>query len=300
MILVTIDLISANTGERETLGEVRIANDGRGTPEIGNYNVRLMRKKGRKPWRLGKVTGFHRQSRGVYDLLYLGLVAAGIPDRVKSAKATDHPIEAALEELNGVIRQAMANHPDAAKAVRLLASTLAEKLAPPERPVRVPPAGEAPQPPSRAYTWKRTGGYEVSSAGDKRFSALFATLPDGRTIEEWYQCDVKGYQIGGRDWKLGKGKPPLFLYENDQLWGLYLSLWRLWALHHIREMQELRVFADEHGGVLCDRFGHTPINQARALSILLNEGFDEHLPADVVTPSTPAPQPSSAFPELES
>lgn len=35
-------------------------------------------------------------------------------------------------------------------------------------------------------------GYEVSSSGDKRFSALFAKMADGRTIEEHYQCDIKG------------------------------------------------------------------------------------------------------------
>lgn len=130
MIRVTIDLISANTGATETLGEVRIANDGRGTPEIGHYNVRLMRRDGTKPWRLGKVTGFRRQSRGVYDLLYLALVAAGIPDRVRQAKATDHPIEVALGELNGVIREALAHHPDPARTVRHLAGALAEKLVP--------------------------------------------------------------------------------------------------------------------------------------------------------------------------
>lgn len=38
---------------------------------------------------------------------------------------------------------------------------------------------------------KFTYGYEVSTQGDRRFSALVARMPDGRTIEE------------------GKGKPPL-------------------------------------------------------------------------------------------
>lgn len=36
--------------------------------------------------------------------------------------------------------------------------------------------------------WSRRGGYEVSSKGDRRFSALIALMPDGRTIEQWYQC----------------------------------------------------------------------------------------------------------------
>lgn len=42
------------------------------------------------------------------------------------------------------------------------------------------------------YTWKRYGGYEVSSHGDKRFSAFNAIMSDGRSIECHYQCDVKG------------------------------------------------------------------------------------------------------------
>ena len=30
------------------------------------------------------------------------------------------------------------------------------------------------------FTWSRRGGYEVSTKGDKRFSALVAKMPDGR------------------------------------------------------------------------------------------------------------------------
>ena len=42
------------------------------------------------------------------------------------------------------------------------------------------------------YKWGRHSrpGYEVSSKGDKRFSAFFARLPNGKTIEFMYQCDV--------------------------------------------------------------------------------------------------------------
>ena len=46
--------------------------------------------------------------------------------------------------------------------------------------------------------------YEVSTAGDKRFSALNATLSDGKTIEYHYQVNIKGYD----SIKAGKGKPP--------------------------------------------------------------------------------------------
>lgn len=60
------------------------------------------------------------------------------------------------------------------------------------------------------YKWSRrsANGYEVSTKGDPRFSALIAKLPDGRTIEEAYQLDIKGYRSLGSDWRLGKGKPP--------------------------------------------------------------------------------------------
>lgn len=124
-------------------------------------------------------------------------------------------------------------------------------------------------------TWNRTGGYEVSSAGDKRFSAMVATMPDRRTIEMWYQCDVKGYQPGGRDWKLGKGKPSLLPYPGDMQWQMYLSLWRLWTLHNVGYMQGLKILAVKHGNVLSDRFATTDINQARALATILNEWFGE-------------------------
>ncbi len=40
------------------------------------------------------------------------------------------------------------------------------------------------------FKYSKHFGYEVSSIGDIRFSALFARLEDGRTIEQHYQCDV--------------------------------------------------------------------------------------------------------------
>lgn len=114
-------------------------------------------------------------------------------------------------------------------------------------------------------------GYEVSTLGDKRFSALVAQMPDGRTIEQWYQCDVKGYDIGGTNWKLGKGRPPHFEYPRDHLWQMYLNLWRLWALHHGDLLSELYRLAAAHQFCLRDSFANTDINQARALATILNE-----------------------------
>ena len=120
-------------------------------------------------------------------------------------------------------------------------------------------------------TWARTGaGYEVSSKGDRRFSALYAEMPDCRTIEMWYQLDVKGYGPGGTKWKIGKGKPPILPYPEGQLWLAYLGLWRLWAVRNPRLMNELR-FQVGDNGLLTDCFATTEINQAHALATILNE-----------------------------
>lgn len=129
---------------------------------------------------------------------------------------------------------------------------------------------EAPEAESK-FRWNRSGGYEVSSKGDKRFSALYAKMPDGRTIEEHYQCDVKGYDPGGRNWKLGKGKPPLTNYTQEELYQEYASLWQTWASNNPDLVKELAEKAAAHGNQLTDRFAKTSINQARALSDILNE-----------------------------
>lgn len=123
------------------------------------------------------------------------------------------------------------------------------------------------------YTWKRYGGYEVSTHGDKRFSAFNAIMPDGRSIECHYQCDIKGYDIGGRNWKLGKGKPPLRKLSRDMCWQEYLKLWETWASNHKELMRELEVLASKYNNILSDKFANTPINQARALAEVLNKSF---------------------------
>ena len=127
----------------------------------------------------------------------------------------------------------------------------------------------------RPFRWNRWTGYEVSSQGDARFSALNAYLPDGRTIEMHYQCDVKGYQPGGTNWRLGKGKPPLD--SSKDLWTEYLNLWQVWALNNLMLMRELYVLVRNYnvnssdGCLLSDRFATTPVNQAHALSVILNQ-----------------------------
>src|SRR6266436_8671703 len=88
------------------------------------------------------------------------------------------------------------------------------------------------------YRWARIAnpGYECSTQGDRRFSALHARLSDGRSIEEAYQLDIKGYRARGNNWRLGKGKPPL---HRVNLWQSYLSLWRQWAQENPALMLDL-------------------------------------------------------------
>lgn len=114
-------------------------------------------------------------------------------------------------------------------------------------------------------------GYEVSTQGDRRFSALNARLNDGRTIEEAYQLGVKGYAIFGDDWRLGKGKPPMDCKVD--LWAEYLKLWKQWAEENPELIEELARLS--FGKTLTDRFAKTPISQARALADILNEQFPD-------------------------
>lgn len=122
----------------------------------------------------------------------------------------------------------------------------------------------------KEITWSRYGGYDCSTKGDKRFSAFNAWLADGRSIEMHYQCDVKGHCPGGRDWRAGKGKPPAHRISQEELYAQYLSLWWEWADAHMELMRELYSQAAKFNFVLSDRFATTDINQARALTDILN------------------------------
>ena len=117
--------------------------------------------------------------------------------------------------------------------------------------------------------WARRGGYECSSKGDARFSAFRAVMPDGRSIEQHYQCDVKGYDLGGTNWRLGKGKPPLD--RTKDMWAEYLNLWTIWAKENGTLLSELRELAEAHNNTLTDMFASTQINQAHALAEILNQ-----------------------------
>lgn len=123
-------------------------------------------------------------------------------------------------------------------------------------------------------TWNKHGGYECSTRGDKRFSAFNAIMPDGRSIEQHYQCDVKGHDVGGTNWRKGKGKPPVDKTTNT--WFEYLKLWRTWADNNPELMGELKQKVSEHDYHLSDRFATTPTNQAHALARILSENWDQY------------------------
>jgi hypothetical protein len=116
--------------------------------------------------------------------------------------------------------------------------------------------------------WARyhEGGYEVSSQGDTRFSPLYARLRDGRTIEEAYQLDVKGYRDQTDNWLTVKGKPPRD--KSKDLYAEFRALWWQWCMENPELLEDLR--RRTAGKVLTDRFAKTPINQARALADILD------------------------------
>ena len=132
--------------------------------------------------------------------------------------------------------------------------------------------------------WARTAknGYEVSTRGDKRFSALVATFNKGtiidgvdvggRTIEDVYQSVIKKSRKGqapAKDSKLyneslkTKEEREDFSYTEG-----YLPLWQEWARQNPQLMDELRINAQ--GKTLTDQFANTRVSQARALSEILS------------------------------
>lgn len=109
-------------------------------------------------------------------------------------------------------------------------------------------------------------GYECSSKGNKTLSAFYAQL-NGLSIEYHYQVTIKGYG----SIQEGKGKPPLQEISQEDLYQKYKFLWKLYFRENPLIYIELRKEHTET--VFTDMFANTPINQARAISELLNEGL---------------------------
>ena len=134
------------------------------------------------------------------------------------------------------------------------------------------------------FNWGKTSdnNYEVSTIGDKRFSALNATFKKGTVIEG---VDVSGktieYVYQNVLKKSRKGQPPSKesrLYneslrtdeekEDFSYTEGYLPLWQEWAKQNPELIEELRTKAA--GKTLTDYFANTRVSQARALADILN------------------------------
>lgn len=152
---------------------------------------------------------------------------------------------------------------------------------------------------NKKISWSKNKGYECSSKGDTRFSAFYAIMEDGRTLEEHYQCDVKGYDVGGTNWRLGKGNPPLD--TTQKMFPLYLNLWKRWCNigKNYSALLELKEHAINNEFYLRDSFANTPINQAHALSVILNDldkvsKSKSKINVEVYTDGSARPNPGSA------
>lgn len=76
MIRVTVELISARTGQTSVLASATITNDGTGTRDRGNYDAAIGRKGGGIA-RNARIENFPRLSKNVWWLLARALNAAG-------------------------------------------------------------------------------------------------------------------------------------------------------------------------------------------------------------------------------
>lgn len=139
--------------------------------------------------------------------------------------------------------------------------------------------------PVQVTNWARysNNGYEVSTKGDSRFSALNAkfkqgTIIDGidvsgMTIEAVYQSVIKKSKKGQPPARSSKlFKPELKTKQEQEDFSYnegYLPLWQEWAKQNTELIEELR--EKSKGKVLTDRFANTRVSQARALSDILQQ-----------------------------
>lgn len=76
MLVVKIELHSANTGQTSEIGRMRIYNDGTGTKERGNYVVEVFRKSTKNVLRKSTVKDYPRLDYNVWRLVSRALRAA--------------------------------------------------------------------------------------------------------------------------------------------------------------------------------------------------------------------------------
>lgn len=75
MIRITVELFPWGSEKYKTkIGQIDIINDGSGTKNTGNYNIKLYRKGSNSTiTKTGKIYNFPRLRKNIYELLYLGL-----------------------------------------------------------------------------------------------------------------------------------------------------------------------------------------------------------------------------------
>lgn len=119
-----------------------------------------------------------------------------------------------------------------------------------------------------SWTWSRKPkagkrNYEFSSKGDKRFSPLYAKLPSGITVEEWYHLDLKGYRGKVGHWIEAKGRNPLNPMSPEYRYHAFKQKLVEFLFNDIPLLKEFIEIAKHHDNFI-DRFATTKINQARA------------------------------------
>jgi hypothetical protein len=187
-----------------------------------------------------------------------------------------------LEEMRRIVKQ-----PARAARSRLLSPSASQ-------PAQGWAGGE-----SKVKALKPEQKFEVSSRGDKRFSAGWAEV-DGRTIEDIYQVDIKGgVKTGsGRFAYSTKGNPPApgslaSRMTADEQYEAYKDLWRKYFDQNPEALQE--VARKSQGKVLTDIYGSGDVNQARAIHDILTErglrqmAISSSSPSLVTPTATPTP-----------
>lgn len=130
--------------------------------------------------------------------------------------------------------------------------------------------------------------YEVSIDGDARFSPESATLSGGRTIEEAFQLDIKGFRDLGNDYRLGVGKTSR--RHNVDLWREYKALWVAWSNENPALIDRLATISA--GKCLTNKYEDPQVSSTRALAEILNsrlEPIDYEALAEIARAARPAP-----------
>ena len=193
------------------------------------------------------------------------------------------------------------------------------KETPRATPPPTPPAAAAPSAPVAGGPTPEpgaapvTGTYEVSTKGDKRFSALTARMSDGMTIEEKYMLEVKGYmvQVDEVDIDMAlklrvgdpkrydtlvrpfKGKPNIMGKTQEQVNIEYDLLWEKWAAENPDLIDDLA--KKSKGKKLIDSYARNPAtpSQARSLEkILAKRGQTTAQAAPTEAPAPTQPEES--------